>query len=155
MKRPPSSGPAQRHAVDRARTILYLIVAIVALIGLAETTYLTAMHLAGATVVCIGSSNCSEVLGSVYASIRGVPLAALGALGYYAAFSFALLAAFRYRRAPALLLATVGAMFLTTLWLLYLQRFVLRIFCDYCLFSAALVFLLAGLVIAVPPRRSA
>jgi uncharacterized membrane protein len=39
-------------------------------------------------------------------------------------------------------------MFATTLWLLYVQAFVLHAFCDYCLLSAAVTFTLAGLVVA-------
>jgi uncharacterized membrane protein len=39
-------------------------------------------------------------------------------------------------------------MFLTTLWLLYLQAFVIRHFCQYCLLSAAVTTILALLVIA-------
>jgi uncharacterized membrane protein len=39
-------------------------------------------------------------------------------------------------------------MFAVTLWLLYAQAFILHAFCRYCLFSAAMVFLLAGLIVA-------
>jgi Vitamin K epoxide reductase family. len=39
-------------------------------------------------------------------------------------------------------------MFVTTLWLLYLQAFVLHAFCDYCLFSAGVTTVLTGIVIA-------
>ncbi len=65
-----------------------------------------------------------------------------------------MLAVAGYRRAGTLLGLTVTLMFLTTLWLLYLQAFVLHAFCDYCLFSAALIFLLSGLLIAKPPQRA-
>jgi len=44
-------------------------------------------------------------------------------------------------------------MFLGTLWLLYVQAFLLHAYCRFCLFSAATTFLLAGLVIALPPGR--
>ncbi|MFN2508629.1 MAG: vitamin K epoxide reductase family protein [Chthoniobacterales bacterium] len=138
----------------RTRTILYALAAVVAVAGLAEATYLTASHLAGANIVCIASAGCSQVLGSSYAVFRGVPLAAMGALAYFAAFSSATLAAFGFRRAPAVLGVVVGGMFLITLWLLYVQAFVLHAFCDYCLLSAALIFTLTGIVIAVPPDRS-
>jgi len=33
------------------------------------------------------------------------------------------------------------------------QAFLLHAYCRYCLFSAAVTFLLAGLLIAVPPSR--
>lgn len=137
---------------DRMHTIVYSIAAVLALLGVAETTYLTVMHLSGANVVCVASSGCSEVLRSAWSSIRGIPLAAIGALAYFSAFSAATLAAFGYRRAETLLGIVVGLMFLATLGLLYVQARVLHAFCDYCLLSAALVFLLAGLVIAVPRR---
>lgn len=134
------------------RVIIYSGVALLAVLGLSETIYLTASHLAGANVVCVASSGCSQVLRSAYSSFHGIPLAALGAFGYFAAFSAATLSAFGYRRAPDVLAAIIGLMFLTTLWLLYVQAYVLHAFCDYCLFSAALIFLLAGLVIALPRR---
>jgi uncharacterized membrane protein len=136
---------------SRIRTIFYTAAALIALVGLAETTYLTVMYLTGQTAVCGGSVGCSEVLGSPYAKVAGIPLSALGALGYFAAFSFVTFAAFGYARARTFFALTVFAMFATTLWLLYLQAFVLHAFCRYCLFSAALVFLLAALVVATPP----
>lgn len=122
-----------------------------ALTGLAEATYLTVLSLVGETAVCGGSAGCFHVLGSSYARIAGIPLAAFGALAYFSVFSFATFAAFGYRRARLFLMITVWAMFAVTLWLLYLQAFVLHAFCRYCLVSAALVFLLAGLVVAAPP----
>lgn len=138
---------------SRAQRVIYIVTAGIALLGLAETTYLTALHLAGAHVVCVAAATCSQVLGSAYASFKGIPLASVGAAGYFAVFSLATLAVFGYRRAATLLSLVVVVMFLTTFWLLYLQAFVLHAFCDYCLFSAALIFLLAGLCIAAPPPR--
>lgn len=137
---------------DRARVIVYSIVAIIALLGVAEATYLTVMHLSGANVVCIASSGCSQVLRSAWASVRGIPLAAIGGLAYFTVFSGATLAAFHYRRAEIVVAIMVALMFLATLGLLYVQARVLHAFCDYCLLSAAMIFLLAGLVIALPRR---
>ena len=39
-------------------------------------------------------------------------------------------------------------MFLASLYFLYLQAFVLHAFCPFCLFSAAMTFLLAGILVA-------
>ena len=139
----------------RAQRIIQIAIAVIAIVGIAETVYLTALHLAGAHVACLSAANCSRVLGSSYAEIKGFPLAALGAIGYFSVFSFSTLSLFGFRRASTFLSLTIGAMFLATLYLLYLQAFVLKAFCDYCLFSAALVFLLAGLLVATPPQRRA
>jgi len=136
---------------SRFRTILYAAVAIVSVIGLADATYLTVQALTGETLSCGGSPDCFRVLGSSYAKIGGIPVAMLGALAYFSAFTFATFAAFGYARAPKFLALMVGMMFLSTLWLLYVQAFLLHAYCRYCLLSAAITFLIAGLLIAVPP----
>jgi uncharacterized membrane protein len=138
------------------RSILYTAVAIVAVAGLADATYLTVQALTGETLSCGGSPDCFRVLGSSYAKLGGMPMAMLGALAYFTAFTLATFAAFGYSWAPKFLALIAGAMFLMTLWLLYVQAFLLHAYCRYCLFSAAITFLIAGLLIAVPPsqRRS-
>jgi uncharacterized membrane protein len=138
---------------SRFRTILYAAVAIVSVVGLADATYLTVQALTGETLSCGGSPDCFRVLGSSYAKVDGIPVAMLGALAYFSAFTFATFAAFGYARAPKFLALMVGMMFLATLWLLYVQAFLLHAYCRYCLFSAAITFLIAGLLIAVPPSH--
>jgi uncharacterized membrane protein len=133
----------------RSQTIFYTVAALIALAGLADATYLTVTHLTGEDVVC-GSGDCSAVLGSVYATVGGIPTAAFGALAYFAVFSLALLAAFGYTRARIFLTLVVAVMFGVTLWLLYVQAFILHAFCPFCLLSAALTFFLAGIIVATP-----
>ena len=128
--------------------MLYGLAAFVSLIGLADSIYLTVEHLSGRSVRCTIVSGCSEVLSSSYATVRGVPLAAIGAVGYFTVFSLATLAAFGYKGLGKVLLFIVSAMFLTTLWLLYLQAFVIRHFCQFCLLSALVTTALTILVIA-------
>jgi uncharacterized membrane protein len=142
--------------VARFRTFLFTAVAIVAVVGLADATYLTVQALTGETLSCGGSPDCSRVLGSSYSKVGGIPVAMLGALAYFTAFAFATFSAFGYAKAPRFLVVIAAAMFLTTLWFLYVQAFLLHAYCRYCLFSAAITFLIAGLLIAVPPlqRRS-
>jgi uncharacterized membrane protein len=137
-----AAGPSLRS------TLLDAAAALLALVGVADSVYLTVEHLLGNTLRCTLTSGCSEVLGSPYASLWGVPLAAFGAAAYFTAFSLATLSAFGYVKARALLAVLVAAMFAVTLWLLYVQAFVLRAFCQYCLLSAAVTTLLALIVIA-------
>lgn len=136
--------------ISRLRTVIYGVAAFISVVGLLEATYLTVLSLTGETAICGGSASCFQVLGSKYAKIGPIPVAGLGALAYFSAFSFATFAAFNYVRARTLFVITVLAMFASTLWLLYLQAFVLHAFCRYCLFSAAMIFLLTGLVVASP-----
>ena len=125
--------------------MLYGSAALVSLIGLADAIYLTVEHLSGRSVRCT-LSGCSEVLSSPYATVRGYPLAGVGAIAYFLVFSLATLGAFGYRGVGRLLMLLVGAMFLTTVWLLYLQAFVIHHFCQYCLLSALVTTTLTVLV---------
>jgi uncharacterized membrane protein len=122
--------------------------AVLSLVGLADAIYLTVEHLVGETAGCIVARGCSEVLGSKYARVGPVPLAAFGALAYFAAFSSATLSAFEYRRVQTFLMLLVQAMFAVTLWLLLVQAFVLHAFCDYCLLSAGVTLLLTAIAFA-------
>ena len=138
-----------RESVGGRVSVWDALVALFALIGLADAAYLTAEHLSGNSVRCMVVSGCDEVLQSGYATVAGgVPVAAVGALAYFTVFSLATLAAFGYAGARRLLAPLVALMFLATLWFLYLQAFVIRAYCFYCLLSAAITTTLALLVFA-------
>jgi uncharacterized membrane protein len=143
-----------QNAIDktnpgRRAAVLYGATALISLVGLADAIYLTVEHLSGRSVRCTITSGCSEVLSSPYATVHGYPLAALGGLAYFAVFSLATLAVFGYRVVGNLLALVVAAMFLTTLWLLYLQAFVIHHFCQFCLLSALVTTILAALMIVL------
>ena len=136
---------------SRVRTIIYTVAALLSLVGLAEATYLTVQNLTGETAICAGSSGCFEVLGSRYAKIGSIPVALFGSIAYFAAFSFATFTAFGSKRARTFFSLTVCAMFAATLWFLFVQAFLLHAYCRYCLFSAAIIFFLTGIVVASRP----
>ena len=143
----------RKNSPSRGRMILYGIAALFCLCGLADATYLTVLALTGETAACGGQAGCQEVLGSVYSKVAGIPVASFGVAGYFAAFTCAIFAAFDYARARKFFALIVGVLFLSTLWLLYVQAFLVHAFCRYCLFSAAICFLLMGLVVATPSSR--
>ena len=123
--------------------------AAVSLVGLFDASYLTVEHLTGQSVRCMIVTGCDEVLQSRYATVAaGVPVAAVGALAYFAVFSLATLAAFGYGSARRLLAPLIAVMFLATLWFFYLQAFIIHAFCAYCLLSAAVTTTLALLALA-------
>jgi uncharacterized membrane protein len=137
-------------AQPRVRTIFYTVAALVSLTGLIEAAYLGILALTGETAVCGGSASCFRVLGSQYARVVGIPVALFGAVAYFSAFGCATFAAFGRTRARKFFAIIVSAMFLATLWLLYVQAFLLHAFCHYCLFSAAMIFLLTGIAVSTP-----
>lgn len=94
------------------------------------------------------------MLSSQYATVAGLPLALLGAIAYFTVFSLATLAAFEYKVAGKLLTLVVSLMFITSLWLIYLQAVVIKAFCQFCLLSALVTFILTALVITIAVRSS-
>jgi uncharacterized membrane protein len=129
--------------MTRQSTYLYTATALLSLIGLADSIYLTVEHLAGRAVRCTVTSGCEEVLTSAYAAIGGVPLAGIGALAYFTVFSAAILAIFGNRVAGNLLLYLVALMLAVSIYLFILQAFMLHAFCQFCLLSAGITLLLA------------
>lgn len=118
------------------------IAVLVALVGLADAVYLTVHHYTAEPVPCSIVEGCEMVLTSAYAVIGGIPLAAIGAAAYLAAFILAALALAGKGFAWKLFGLQVTLMAIVTLWLIYLQGFVIGAFCQFCLLSAAVTFTL-------------
>ncbi|MDQ3712059.1 MAG: vitamin K epoxide reductase family protein [Acidobacteriota bacterium] len=127
------------EAIDQTNNTvakLPLLAAGVALIGLADTIFLTIKHYTGEAVPCSIVEGCEQVLTSSYAEVAGIPLAIFGAAAYFVAFALAILAAFGNRQAWMLFGVQVVLMTVFTVWLVYLQAFVIEAFCQFCLLSA-------------------
>ena len=123
----------------RFPSTLILILLLLAIVGFADSAFLTARHLQGIIPPCGGLGNCDEVLTSRFAELGPVPVAALG-MGYYGGVLVLLVAFFdtgnrRFAHVAAWL---VTAGMLGTLYFLAVQLFVLRAICPYCMLSAAL-----------------
>ena len=125
----------------------------VSLIGFVDATYLTIQHYRGASLDCYVLRDCEEVTTSQYATIGSIPIALLGALYY---LSIILLSAAyldtKHNRLLTIisLLTTLG--FLASIFLVYLQIFVIRALCSYCLLSAlvaAALFILAVISVRI------
>ena len=147
------SSTASPEVTAKRRNLLFTVIAVLSLCGLADAIYLTIEHITGQSVRCTIVAGCSEVLSSSYAVVGGYPLASIGALAYFTVFSLAILALFGYRIASQLLILLVLAMCLVSLWLIYLQAFVIHAFCQFCLLSAIITFSLTGLVILLWKMR--
>lgn len=118
-----------------------------ALAGYADATYLTVKHLYKADAGCLLSDGCDTVLNSEFSSIFGIPLAFLG-LAYYLICVIGITAYHQTGKADilkGLFLVNLGG-FAFSIWLIYLQAFVLNAFCTWCLFSAAVTTLLVTIL---------
>src|SRR3954449_10474717 len=108
-----------------------------AVVGLLISAYLTWVHYAGVAPVCVGGSGgCETVQASSYAMIGGVPVAALGLVGYS---GLLFTASLRGELGVYLgfLVALVGTLF--SAYLTYLEVFVIHAICEWCVASATLM----------------
>ena len=104
--------------------------------------YLTYVHYAGLSPVCGVSHGCETVQTSQYASLAGVPVALLGLLAYIA------LLATTFSRSEVAWLAGVGISmigFAFSAYLTYREVFTIHAICSWCVSSAVIFTLLAGL----------
>src|ERR1041384_2551204 len=111
------SSTAFPEITGKRRNLLFIVIGVLSLCGLADATYLTIEHITGQSVRCTIVAGCSEVLSSKYATVGGMPLAMIGAAAYFTVFALATLAAFSYKFAGTLLNLMVPAMALVSLWL--------------------------------------
>ena len=119
---------------------LPVVAAVLALIGLVDAAYLTVHHYTAEPVPCSIVEGCETVLTSAYAQIGGFPIAGLGAIAYFVAFSLAVLAAYGSRPAWLLFGAQATLIAVVSGFLVYLQASVIGAFCQFCLISAATSF---------------
>jgi uncharacterized membrane protein len=125
-----------------------VLLAGLALLGLAVSSYLTYSHWGDESIVCAGIGDCDYVNSSDYATVGGLPVSLLGAGLYVGLLAAALLWGARPsdERFPiafwGLSVAGVGyAAYLT-----YVELFVLEAICVWCVVSA--VILVASLLVS-------
>jgi uncharacterized membrane protein len=111
---------------------------LVALIGLADASYLGITESMGVAPVCNLIHGCAIVAASPYSRMFGIPLGIWGALFYTMIAGFVLWG-LAVRAAPVrrYLLPLTGFGFALSCYFLYLQAFVIQAFCEYCLLSSA------------------
>jgi uncharacterized membrane protein len=132
-----------------------MLMTLVALIGVFLSLYLTMFKLGYIGTLACGSGSCETVQLSKWGDFLGVPVAAWG-VGYYAivlGLAFAGVQV-RYESSARLtnwLVYVTGAGLLFSLWLTYLELFVIHALCRWCLGSAATTFVL--FVLALWDRR--
>lgn len=110
---------------------------VLAVVGFIDASYLTALHYLEVIPPCSIVAGCEQVLTSKYSVIFGVPAALFGSVFYLSIFILALL--YKELKSDKILSVSIylsGAAFLFSLLMVYLQLFVLRSICLYCMASA-------------------
>ncbi|HMP67205.1 MAG TPA: vitamin K epoxide reductase family protein [Candidatus Paceibacterota bacterium] len=120
----------------KTSTLIFIIIAL-AIVGLADTSYLTTKHYSEASIVCNIFDKCDIVTSSKYNNIAGVPISMIGVI-YYLSIIFLVNLYLFLKKNLIIKIATSLSMiaFLFSVWLVYLQFFVLNAVCGYCMLSA-------------------
>jgi len=118
-------------------------IALLALVGLFLALYLWLYKIGIIGTLQCGSGACEQVQTSRYAELFGIPVAFYGVVGYAALLAVALLGLrprFLAERRVTLALALLSsAGLLFTLYLTYLELFVIHALCRWCVGSAVIV----------------
>lgn len=117
---------------------------VLALIGLGIAGYLTYTHYFGLAPVCLASGQCEIVQSSKYAVMFGIPVPLVGLVGY-ALMLVSLQIKTELGRLLGVLL-TIGG-FAFSLYLTYLELFVIHAICQWCVASAVTVTIMAVLMV--------
>ena len=108
-----------------------------AVIGFADSTYLTMKHFFGGIVPCL-TGGCELVTTSEYSLILGVPVALLGAIYYFSQLILMIVHFESKSLVPVKLAARLTILgLLASVYFVTLQLFVIHAICDKCMLSAA------------------
>jgi len=117
--------------------------ALMSLLGLFVSAYLYLYKIGRIGTLACGSGGCETVQTSVWSRFLGVEVALIGLIGYAILLAIALVALRSdqvERRTPALLLTALAAGgVLFTVYLTYLELFVIHAICRWCVGSAAII----------------
>ena len=118
---------------------LYWASIVFTVIGLAVSIYTTIEKLTNHSRMCLGNGNCQTVLSSSYAEIRGFPVSGVGIIGYVAILVALILEVkggrFFKENATLAIFGMTLIGFLFTLYLIYLEIFVIKALCPFCVTS--------------------
>ncbi len=108
-------------------------------LGLLDSIYLSWIKLSNQEALCSGIGSCDVVNGSEYSSIVGIPIAIFGAAAYITLL-VALLGEqknnFLKENGPLIVFGVSLFGFLYSLYLTYVELFVIYAICPYCVLSA-------------------
>ena len=143
---PTSENTASSGFITLKRIALVLIV-----IGIFVTTYLSYLKAGQASAVCIEGAafNCEVVLNSVYSELFGIPIAYLGLIMYLTLGTLFLLESrvvFLQEYGKIIMFGIALFAWVFSMYLVYLQFFVLQALCPWCLTHETVMTLLFGVI---------
>lgn len=105
--------------------------------GFMDALYLSIQRFRGVPIICTILEGCNKVATSTYAKIFDIPVAYMGVAYYFLIFLLALWFVTSKNRNTIFLISAFTAFgFVFSAWFVYLQLFVIKAICFYCMISA-------------------
>ena len=124
---------------------LFIILLALSFLGFLDSVYLTILHYKNAFPPCSITSGCEKVLTSAYSMLGPMPLALFGSIFYLAVIILCLFLITNYKKIYLnILYPLVFVGFIVSVILFGVQAFILRSFCQYCVISEIISFLIFG-----------
>jgi uncharacterized membrane protein len=118
---------------------------VLALIGFGVAGYLVYVHYSGAKPVCSLGGDCERVQTSEWSKLAGIPVADIGLTGYFVILAGLVALRGEFQRFALLGMTIVGFAF--SAYLTYREVFSIQAICQWCVSSAVIMTLLAGLAV--------
>ena len=129
------------------------------ILGLLVSIYMTIYKVTSNDSMCLGSGDCSTVNASRYSEVNGIPVAAIGVLGYVAILAvlfFENRNSFFKQNGTLMIFGMALTGFLFTVWLIYVEIVLLnKAICPFCLTSQVamtIIFIIAVIRLIKQPQ---
>lgn len=127
-------------------------------LGLLVSIYMTVYKLTANDSMCLGSGDCSTVNASRYSEVNGIPVAAIGIIGYVAILAvhyFENRNSFFKQNGALIIFGMALTGFIFTVWLIYVEIALLNAICPFCVTSQAamtVIFIIAVARLIIQPQ---
>ena len=129
----------QMSSIQRAQWLIRLL----CILGIGVAGYLTGSHLVDADPYCGGAHGCADVQDSPYSELAGIPVSVIGLAGYLLLLTLSLLRGRLNAEIDIFLpvlsfgAALIGVLY--SVYLTYLEAFVILAWCYWCVTSAVII----------------
>jgi uncharacterized membrane protein len=143
------------HRIKKLRTdktdlVLFWSSVVVAILGTLDAIYLLIYKLTGNTQMCLGNGGCHDVNFSSYSEIYGIPVSVFGLSAFLAILCILFLEGrlkIAEKNGPLVIFGISLGGVVFSAYLTYLELYVIRAICPFCVASAILITLLFILAI--------
>ncbi|HVM72809.1 MAG TPA: vitamin K epoxide reductase family protein [Anaerolineales bacterium] len=134
---------------DKTAPLLYWGTLITSILGTADAIYLLIFKLTGNPHMCLGNGGCHNVNFSPYSEIKGIPVSVFGICAYLAILGILILEKYlkiAQENGPLAIFGISLGGVAFSVYLTYLEIYVIHAICPFCVASAVtitLIFILA------------